>query len=175
MRVLLDACVLYPTVPRDLLLGCAGAGLLEPLWSPRILEEWRRAVLRRHPEQAALVAGEIAALRAAHPAAEHVAPAEMLDRLALPDPDDVHVLAAAIAGGAQALVTFNIADFPGRALARHAVVPRHPDGLLLELLAEAPGPVNLVIERVLAPLAAMGPRRAILKRARLPRLGKAVG
>jgi len=175
MRVLLDACVLYPTVPRDLLLGCAGAGLLAPLWSPRILEEWRRAVLRRHPEHAVIVEGEIAALRASYPAAEVAVPDDLPERLALPDPDDVHVLAAAIAGGAAALVTFNMADFPGRALARHAIVPRHPDGLLLELLAEAPGPVGAVIERVLAPLETMGPPRAILKRAKLPRLGKAVG
>ncbi len=43
MRVMLDACVLYPTVMREVLLGCAKRGLFEPRWSVRILEEWARA------------------------------------------------------------------------------------------------------------------------------------
>ena len=46
MRAVLDACVLYPPVLRDLLLGCAEAGLYEPKWSERILEEWARAVVK---------------------------------------------------------------------------------------------------------------------------------
>ena len=55
--------------------------------------------------------------------------------LSLPDPDDRHVLAAAIAGGADTLVTLNRADFPTRTLARHGVLLREPDGFLVELLA----------------------------------------
>jgi len=43
MRVVLDACVLYPPVLREILLGAASAGLYDPLWSERILEEWARA------------------------------------------------------------------------------------------------------------------------------------
>ena len=60
MRAVLDACVLYPTVLRGLLQHCAAAGLYVPLWSGRILEEWRRAVVRSHPEQTRAVADEIA-------------------------------------------------------------------------------------------------------------------
>ena len=40
MRVLIDACVLYPTVMREVVLGVAAQGLFTPRWSPRILEEW---------------------------------------------------------------------------------------------------------------------------------------
>ncbi|MBL3553988.1 PIN domain-containing protein, partial [Rhodovulum sulfidophilum] len=43
MKVLLDACVLYPTVLREILLGVARRGGFTPLWSARILEEWARA------------------------------------------------------------------------------------------------------------------------------------
>ena len=61
MRVLLDANVLYPTVMREVLLGCARAGLFEPLWSARILEEWARAAARLGPEGEAVARAEVAA------------------------------------------------------------------------------------------------------------------
>lgn len=176
MRVLIDACVLFPTVPRALLLGCAGAGLIVPLWSARILEEWRRAVLRTHPEQSRAVAGEIAAARAAFPQAEVAVPPDLENALSLPDENDRHVLAAAVAGGAGTLVTRNLRDFPPRTLARHGVSPRAPDSLMLELWGSDPDRVA----RVAAPvLAGMGQAsglgaRDILKRSGLPRLGKAM-
>ena len=52
-RVLIDTCVLYPTVMRELLLGCAAKGLYEPRWSARISEEWARAAARL-PSQASM-------------------------------------------------------------------------------------------------------------------------
>ena len=55
MRVALDACVLFPTVLREMLLGAAAAGGFAPVWSARILEEWARAT-RRLPEGAEAVA-----------------------------------------------------------------------------------------------------------------------
>ena len=63
MRLLVDACVLYPTVPRALVLGLGQAGWADLVWSDRILEEWRRAVLRNVPDQAALARMEIDAAR----------------------------------------------------------------------------------------------------------------
>jgi predicted nucleic acid-binding protein len=171
MRVALDACVLFPSVMREMLLGAAAAGGFEPVWSVRILEEWARAT-RRLPEGAETVArGEIAGMRARWPEAEVAVPEELLTRLSLPDPDDRHVLAAAIAGGAEALVTLNRTDFPPRTLARHRIVLREPDGLLVELLG-AGLDLGAVAEAV------RGGRevgvRAMLKRAGMPRLGKAL-
>ncbi len=177
MRVALDACVLFPTVLREVLLGTAEAGGFVPVWSARILEEWARAT-RRLPEGAEAVArGEIALMRARWPEAEVAIDEDLVERLSLPDPDDRHVLAAAIAGGAAVLMTLNRADFPGRALARHGLILREPDGFLTELHAEGldlgavAGRVQARAER------ASGrpqPLRALLKRAGLPRLGKAL-
>jgi hypothetical protein len=172
MRVALDACVLVPTVMRRMLVGAAGLGGFAPVWSARILEEWARAT-RRLPQGAEAAArAEIARLRAAWPAAEVPVPEELVAGLSLPDPDDRHVLGAAIAGGAGALLTLNRADFPTRTLARHGIVLREPDGLLLELLD-----AGLDLGAVAA--AVRGPReaglRAMLKRAGMPRLGKALG
>lgn len=171
-RTLLDACVLVPDMPRALLLAAAGQGLLTPLWSVRIFEEWRRAALRRAPETAAGVAALQARLTADWPGA-CIPPAPQIEaRLSLPDAGDIHVLAAAIAGGAAELVTFNVADFPGRTLARDGIVLRHPDGLLVELLATEPAFAGIA-EGVLARLVE-GSVKAALKRAKLPRLARAL-
>lgn len=172
MRAVLDACVLFPPVMREMLIGAAALGGFAPVWSERILEEWARAT-RRLPEGAEAAARvEIARLRARFPAAEVAVPGELVASLSLPDADDRHVLAAAIAGGAEALVTLNRGDFPSRTLAGHGVLLREPDGFLVEMLGEG---VDL------APVAQAARRgreagvRAVLKRAGLPRLGKALG
>jgi predicted nucleic acid-binding protein len=177
MRVALDACVLFPRVLREMLIGAAAAGGFAPVWSARILEEWARAT-RRLPEGAEAIArAEIALLRAALPEAEAAVDPDLVERLSLPDPDDRHVLAAAIAGGAEALLTLNRGDFPTRTLTRHGIVLREPDGFLTELRAEG---VDLaaVAEavRARAERASGQPQRLrpLLKRAGLPRLSKAL-
>ena len=48
-RILIDACVLYPTVMREVVMGAAKAGLFRPVWSERILEEWARAAIKLGP------------------------------------------------------------------------------------------------------------------------------
>jgi hypothetical protein len=51
----------------------------------------------------------------------------IIEGLELPDPADRHVLAAAIRCGAQIVVTFNLADFPDKALAPYGIEAMHPD------------------------------------------------
>jgi len=169
MRALLDANVLMPTTLRGLLLAAAAGGGFAPLWSARILEEWARAARRLPGDGEAVARAEIARLRAAWPQAE-VAPAPDLEAtLALPDPADRHVLAAAIAGGVEALVTRNRRDFPTRTLARHGILLRDPDGFLCEI-AEAGIDLRPAAEATRA--GGTAGLRAMLRRAGLPRLGR---
>jgi predicted nucleic acid-binding protein len=176
VRAVLDACVLYPTLLREILLGAASAGLIVPLWSDRILEEWRLAVRRHHPEQDG--AAEIGLVVQRFPDATVAVREEVVAGLSLPDADDRHVLASALEGGAQLVITLNLRDFPGRTLVRHGVGARSPDSLLWELHATRPAEVGAVVTRALADLRdATGETRAdraLLKRAGLPRLGKAL-
>lgn len=178
MRACLDACVLFPTVLREVLLGVAGTGLYAPLWSDRILEEWARATLKLGAEAEIQARGEIAMLRATFPGAS-VRPRDGdLARLHLPDEDDIHVLAAAIAGSADVIVTLNAKDFPRQTLAFEGVARQSPDEFLMDRWIEAPAQVEQVVERVHQTaermMGAQIAKRALLKRARLPRLGKAV-
>lgn len=176
-RAVLDACVLYPTVLREVLLGVAAAGLFAPVWSAAILAEWAAAVRRRRgPAEAAVAASEIAAARAAFPAAEVGIRADAALAYGLPDPFDGHVVAAAEAAGAPLIVTLNLADFPPRALVPLGLRAQHPDPFLLALHAAAPGSVAAAAAAVRARAEALSgqpqPLRPLLKRAGLPRLGK---
>lgn len=177
MKVFLDANVLFPTVLRELLIGWAAAGGFAPLWSERVLSEWAHAAAKRGPVEGEIARGEIALLRATWPAAL-VPPDPALEAtLSLPDPDDTHVLAAAITGEAAAILTENARDFPPRALARHGLMRLGADAFLVDAATE-PGfaaVLSTVQARAEAAAGAPQPLRPLLKRARLPRLAKAVG
>lgn len=178
MRVLIDACVLYPTVMREVLLGVAARGLFTPLWSGRILEEWARAAARLGDGFEDMARGEIALLKARWPEAEIAYPDQLETSLHLPDPNDTHVLAAAIAGKADVLLTMNLKDFPTRTVSAHGVVRRDPDGMLREMFGENPQIVGQVAENVrqVAERLSGEPQemRKLMKKARLPRLAKAL-
>ncbi|MEM5469332.1 RSP_2648 family PIN domain-containing protein [Celeribacter marinus] len=178
MKVLLDACVLYPTVMREVLLSVAAKGHFTPLWSDRILEEWARAARKIGPTGEAQARGEVALVRAAWPASS-VSQYEGLERgLYLSDENDIHVLAAAIKGSADILLTMNAKDFPRNVLAEEGVERRDPDGFLWEIWSHHPEDVAQAVEQVRQTAERLSGQpwdmRALLKKARLPKLGKAL-
>ncbi len=176
MKVLLDACVLYPTVMREMLTGCAAAGLFQPCWSPRVLEEWARATRKLGPEAEVFARGEIAVLTTQFPHASVTPDDGLLRRLWLPDADDIHVLAAAVTGHCDVIVTLNAKDFPANLLADEGVSRADPDGFMLGLHDTAPAVVAGIGQAVLAVANRLSPEpwtiRALMKKARMPRLGK---
>ncbi len=171
--------MIYPTVMREMLLAVAKLGQFTPLWSARILEEWRRAALKLGPTGQAQAEAEIALLRAAWPGNE-LPPAPGAEaRLWLPDPADIHVLAIAVAGSADAIVTMNARDFPRGTLAEEGLERVTPDALLMDCFLQDPEGVAEAAKGVLAQANRLSGQdwemRALLKKARLPRLGKALG
>jgi predicted nucleic acid-binding protein len=136
--VLLDANVLYPAPLRDLLLQLSYSGLFQARWSADIDEEWRRNLLSARPELEAQVAATQAMMRRAMPDALVTGYADRIPRLVLPDPDDRHVLAAAITAAAEVIVTFNLKDFPAATLAAHGLEAQHPDTFLSAFIDMAP-------------------------------------
>ncbi len=140
--VVLDACVLYPATLRDLLVELARTGAYRAKWSATIHDEWIRAAIRKNPalERDRLLRVvqlmDTAVLDANVSGFESLVPALG----ALPDPDDRHVVAAAIHCGAQEIVTYNLRDFPEAVLQPYGIRAIHPDAFVehvLDLNAEA--------------------------------------
>jgi len=178
MKILLDACVLFPTVLREILLAAAEETLFEPLWSARILEEWARAARKIGPTGEAQARAEIALLAVRFPKASVRVHAGTEARLWLPDPNDIHVLAAAIDGHADTLITLNIKDFPRSDLFAEGIARETPDALLYDLWLRQPDAIERAVRRVHAEAVRLEGTtlelHALLKRARLHRVGKAL-
>ncbi|SDE10981.1 PIN domain-containing protein [Paracoccus isoporae] len=173
----LDACVLFPTVLREILCDVAAAGLYRPVWSERILVEWTRAAARLGPVDAEIAGAEAARLRDRFPGAAVDAAEDAAAGLDLPDPADRHVVATALQAGAGQIVTFNLRDFPRPAMAAAGLHALHPDAFLTDLWAHDPDPVARAAATAHAKAERLGGAmelRALMKRARLPRLGKAL-
>ena len=166
-RACLDACVLVSATTRALLIGAARAGLFRPVWSEKIFAEWSHAAVRQGDRIAAQTAIEQALLRADFKEAMTEAP-DRLD-LNLPDPNDVHVLSAAIEARATDLVTANISDFPLGVLSAHGITRRHPDEFLLDLAQSHEDTLRSLVTDALPN--DPGPRKT-LRKSGLSRLGK---
>lgn len=140
--VIYDACVLYPAPLRDLLIRIARTGVVRARWSEKILDECFESVLK---QRADLSREQLARTRELMVQAVPDCIVEGHDDLTLaldlPDPDDRHVLAAAIRAGAQSIVTFNLKDFPGDRLRKYGLEAQHPDDFVFDLLDLAPGAV----------------------------------
>lgn len=143
----LDSCVLVPVATCDIHLRLAERLLFRPVWSARILADAREAVLRVHPTLARdRVDRRFRQMNEAFPDAEVHGHEVLIDGLELPDPDDRHVLAAAIASGADAIVTANLRDFPSDLWERFGVEIISPDDFLLNQLDMASRLVITAVE-----------------------------
>lgn len=173
MRAVLDANVLFPTILREILCDLAAAGLYRPIWSPRILDEWRHVAARLGPDAAAVAGAEIALLHSRFPDA-CIDPAGTVLALDLPDPADAHVVEAAMAGGADLIVTANLRDFPRAAMAGLGLRAIHPDAFLLELDRATVRCAAWAARDKAARMGGGMSMAEMLKRARLPRLSRAL-
>lgn len=144
--VLYDACVLYPAPLRDLLVRIAKTGIVRARWTDAILDECFRSILEQRPDlkpEALERTREL--MKQAVPDCLVTGFESLIDGLALPDRDDRHVLAAAIRVGAQAIVTFNLADFPEEKLVPYDIEAKHPDDFVLDTIDLAPAAVAKVV------------------------------
>ncbi len=172
----LDTCVLYPAYLCDTLLRLAEAEAYRPLWSADVLAELRRNLVERGIA-ADRVDRRIAQMSRSFPDAV-VAGYESLVEAMGNDPKDRHVLAAAVRGNAEVVVTFNTGDFPEPALKPYDILAAHPDEFLLDQLDLYPALTLEVLEQQAAsyrrePTTVPGVL-ALLERAGVPRFAAEV-
>ena len=133
---LLDANVLYPAPMRDLLLQLAVSDIFRARWTADIHREWQDALLRNEPHRERAALDRTRQLMDAHVRDCLVAGYErLIPGLELPDPDDRHVLAAAIVGRCDVIITQNVGDFPEAILKSYGIGAQHPDEFLMDLLS----------------------------------------
>ena len=142
-----DANVLYPAELRNLLMHLALTGLFRAKWSADVHEEWISALLEKRPDLTRQKLERTRTLMDLHATDALVTGYEdLIPGLQLPDPDDRHVLAAAIRGQADVIVTMNLRDFPADVVGAFGIEAQHPDEFVLHLLDLAPGLVIAAAE-----------------------------
>lgn len=129
----LDTCVLYGTLTRDLLLGSAEAGLFRPVWSAEILEELARSLVQGAGCTEEQLSHLTQCMNEAFPDAALSAPSELVASISrqLKDPDDAHVIATAVVAKADAINTRNLEHFPDRVLEQYRLQAIGPDDFLV--------------------------------------------
>jgi hypothetical protein len=139
---LLDACVLYLASLKELLLRLALTDLFRARWTDRIHDEWVWSFLSRRPDLSR------ERLQRTRELVDRTVPdclvtgfEELIESLDLPDPDDGHILAAAIRAQAGVIVTYNIRHLPEDVLDSYEIEAQHPDEFVTHLYELAPGAV----------------------------------
>jgi predicted nucleic acid-binding protein len=142
LTVIYDASVLYPAPLRDFLMRLALTDLFRARWTADIHAEWSRNVLKSRPD---LTPEQLERTRALMDANVRDCVVEgyqsLIPSLQLPDPDDRHVLAAAIRAQASVIVTFNLKDFPAKQIEQYSIEAQHPDAFIEHLLEVNPAKV----------------------------------
>lgn len=148
-----DACVLYPAPLRDFLLQLAVSDLFRARWTNEIHNEWQRNLLENRPD---LKASDLQRTRELMDS--HVRDClidgyqSLIETLNLPDADDRHVLAAAIVGRVDVIVTFNTKDFPEKVLEQYSIEAQHPDEFIAHLCDLSPSTIYKVAKMIRARL-----------------------
>lgn len=128
--VVYDACVLYPAPLRDILVELAAAHLFRAQWTEKIHEEWIRAVLRKRPELESRLERTKQLMNTVVMDSCVTGYEHLIGAITLPDPDDRHVVAAAMHAKSDAIVTFNLQDFPATTLEPLHLEAIHPDDFM---------------------------------------------
>ena len=179
MYVLLDTCVLVPGPVRQILLEAASADLFIPLWSDKIFEEWQFVASKSSKQASQATKIEILLIKDKWKNSLVPRDKALEDTLFLPDSDDRHVLATAIVGKADVLLTNNLKDFPIRVLSEYGLTRKSVDSFLWELFTQVPELINSFVERAFNSRirniqSHLTSKKSFLKKNGLPRLAKCI-
>ena len=144
----LDACVLFSRLQRDVLLSLAHADLYTARWTQDIEREWASSLVEKYPDAADKIPRLVEHMREAIPDCLIVDYAPLITSIKLPDERDRHVLAAAIRGNADAIVSLNTKDFPASVLATFDIEIQTPDQFVLNQIMLNPPKALTAIKKM---------------------------
>lgn len=138
-KILLDANVLYSNFIRDLLLSLFAARLYDAKWTDEINDEWVRHLLKNRTDiDPQRIKRTLELMNGLTPSPLVANYRHLIEQITLPDKDDRHVLAAAIACGAKKILTWNLRDFPARFLNEFGISSENPDRFISALIIAKP-------------------------------------
>lgn len=129
-----DACVLHTPLFKAVILEFASVGLFRLVLSETILTEWQRSLETRFGDSPEKAAAPVQTVREAFCSAIVDVPVSLINGIKLPDPDDRHVLAAALVGKAAAIITSNLKDFPDEICGGYGMEIIHPDTFIVNII-----------------------------------------
>lgn len=179
--LVLDACILMSGLLRPLLLNLAKAGLLVPLWTDKIGQEWQRNAARLWPIEPELLQNEWQLMQEQFPHSNMGDVTEFEADLRHTDRKDKHVAATGIAGVSRqvaqpiSVLTWNLKDFSRSELRKQQLGLIDPDRLLSQWWATQSSLLQNHIDATIEDLFSKGRRQpepvvVMLKRDRLFRL-----
>ena len=125
---------MYPAPLRSYLMYLAGNGMFRARWTDQIHDEWQRNVLKNNPDlDPAKIERTKKLMNANVPDCLVTGYEPLIAGITLPDLDDRHVVAAAIKGQAESIITFNLKDFPASELEALGLSAIHPDEFLSDM------------------------------------------
>jgi predicted nucleic acid-binding protein len=148
--VIYDANVLYPNTLRDLLIRIAQLPhLVQAKWTDEILDEMLEALRKNRPDISEEKAGRLRErMNEAVRDCLVVGYEPLVEVLDLPDPDDRHVLAAAVKVNAQLIITWNRKDFPQDKLAPWSIRAKSPDDFVRDTMDIDPQAVWACVQQI---------------------------
>lgn len=130
---LLDSSVLFPAFISSLLLWISWTKLFRVRWTNQIHDEWIENRLERYPDlQREQLDRRRDQMNLKFPDSLVTGHEGLINSLTLPDPDDRHVLAAAITCKAHVIVTANLRHFPESSLQQYSIAAQHPDDFIVD-------------------------------------------
>lgn len=149
--VFADANALYPAALRDILIELAIVNAIRLHWSPYVLDELERSILKVRPAtDLSRLVSRRDAMNAALPSASVEPSSALLALFSLPDLKDAPIAAAAFDARCSVLLTFNLKHFPKAELGKvhPPISPMHPDVFLVHLMTQNAAAILPVIEAV---------------------------
>lgn len=178
MMYVLDTCVLFPTVVRNILLKLALSGEFQPVWSQSIIEEWIWSSKKNGLISTESAKVEIMQTKLIFPNAMWKLEDTNNKDYWLPDVDDIHVLALAIQSKSKGIITFNKKDFPNSILSKYGLFSVTPDQFVLEIFERHSNLVSKICNSELDDINKTFEKKfsikSLLKKAQLPKLAKVI-
>jgi predicted nucleic acid-binding protein len=178
MMYVLDTCVLFPTVVRNILLKLALSGEFKPVWSKNIMEEWMWSSKKNGLISTESARVEIIQTKLRFPNAMWNLEDTSTEEYWLPDIDDIHVLALAIKSKSKGIITFNKKDFPNTIIGKYDLFSVTPDQFILEIFKENSNLISKIchfeLDEINKTFEKQLSIKSLLKKAQLPKLAKAI-